>query len=65
MENQSYTRGSDEDLNQVIMDLVTGLRVVAQKVKSGADSSELGDELENLARTICNHWPDCFTRDRE
>ncbi len=60
-----YDSDLEEDLNKVIMDLVAGFDALAASLKKGESRSVLADQLQTLARSVCEHWPDCRSREEE
>ena len=51
----------EEDLNNVIEDLHTGLLNLADKIRNGATRDELANLISDLGGIICEHWPDCLS----
>lgn len=60
MEHEGDLEG---DLNKVMMDLVDGFTALAESLKKGSSGEELADQLESMARSVCDHWPDCRSRE--
>ena len=55
----------EQNLNQVIQALVDGLNGLAAQTRQGGCPDDVADSMEQLAASVCMHWPNCFTSESE